>query len=165
MALASELLTNHLYEWMFTLNQYSGLVHTSRPTCPWDHDWHERFAALFKALGQKEAPPKEVCDKMRSYCSNGEFKWSEFPSFGLLQGESFNYKSRFNTIASEVARLDWWSPEEWLSTNAFLATLVAKEFGALAKTFAKNGFWVMTNTLEISQDVIVLEENVPSAAV
>lgn len=76
---------------------------------PWDHDWHERFAALFKALGQKEAPPEEVCDKMRSYCSNGEFKWSEFPSFGLLQGESFNYKSRFNTIASEVARLDWWS--------------------------------------------------------
>jgi hypothetical protein len=132
---------------------------------PWDHIWHERLAALIKALGKKDAPPKEVCDKMRSYCSSGEFKWSNFPTFGVQQGESFDYRSRFTANASDVARLDWWSPKEWLSMNAFLATLVAEEFGSLAKSFAKSGFWVLTNTLEIQRDVIALEENVPSAAV
>jgi hypothetical protein len=77
---------------------------------------------------------------MRSYCSSGEFKWSNFPTFGAQQGEAFDYKSRFTANKSAVAKLDWWSPEEWLSMIAFLATLVAEEFGSLAKSFANLGF-------------------------
>jgi hypothetical protein len=120
---------------------------------------------LIKALGKKEAPPKEVCDKMRSYCSRGEFKWSNFPAFGAQHAEDFNYKNRCIANTSAIARLDWWPLEEWLSLNAFLATLVAAEFGSLAQSFARSVFSVLMYTLEIERDITALEENVPSAAV
>jgi len=82
-----------------------------------------------------------------------------------MHTESFDYKSRLRANASAVGRLDWWSLEEWLGMNAFLATLVAEEFGSRVESFAGSGIWVLANTLEIPQEVIFLEENVPSAAV
>lgn len=129
---------------------------------PWNHSWHKRLAALIKALGKQAAPPEEVCVPFSERYGIVDFKWSNYPTFGMQHAEDFNYKNRYN---EQVEAADVWSPQEWLSMNAFLATLVAEGFGPGTKMFAESGFQVLTNTLEITRTVAALEDNVPSAAV
>jgi hypothetical protein len=75
---------------------------------PWGLTWHERPALLLHALKKQPAQPPQECEQFAQVGGwSFKFKWSDFPTFGMQQGESYDYKCRDGLYCPEY---DSWSP-------------------------------------------------------
>jgi hypothetical protein len=61
---------------------------------PPNNVYHQRLASLLRVLKDQPQPPSVVSQTVSSIWGFGEFRWEKVPTFGMQQGELFDYKNR-----------------------------------------------------------------------